>query len=263
LRTVYGVNPVRELLRAGAEGLSELWVAQGGEHGRVGDLVRMAREHGAKVREAPRERLDRVAGTDRHQGVVAVVADYRYRDLPDVLDVARAAEEPALVVVLDGIEDPQNLGAIARSAHALGAHGLVIGKDRAAGVTAAAAKASAGAIEHLAVARVTNLSQALEELKEAGMWALAATADGDDVVSAVDLTVPTALVIGAEGSGVRPLVRRTCDRTVRIGMKGKVGSLNAAASAAILLYEVARQRGAAAGGRGRASARGRGPAEPE
>jgi 23S rRNA (guanosine2251-2'-O)-methyltransferase len=242
LRTVYGVNPVRELLCAGGDGLSELWVAQGVERGRLADLVRMARERGAKVREAPRERLERLAGTDRHQGIVAVVADYRYRDLDDLLAAARAAGEPPLLVVLDGIEDPQNLGAVARSAHALGAHGLVLAKDRAAGVTAAAVKASAGAIEHLAVARVTNLSQALEELKEQGVWALAAAADGDDAIADVDLTVPTALVVGAEGSGVRPLVRRTCDRTVRIGMKGKVGSLNAAASAAILLYEAARQR---------------------
>jgi 23S rRNA (guanosine2251-2'-O)-methyltransferase len=242
LRTVYGVNPVRELLRAGGDGLSELWLAQGGERGRLGEVVRLARERGAKVREAPRERLDRLAGTDRHQGVVAVVADYRYRDLEDLLEAARGAEEPALIVVLDGIEDPQNLGAIARSAQALGAHGLVIAKDRAAGVTPAAAKASAGAIEHLAVARVTNLAQALEALKEAGLWAVAAAADAPEEASDVDLTAPTALVVGAEGTGVRPLVRRTCDRVVRIPMSGEIGSLNAAASAAILLYEATRQR---------------------
>jgi 23S rRNA (guanosine2251-2'-O)-methyltransferase len=242
LRTVYGVNPVRELLRAGAAGLAELWIAQGPERGRLSEIVRLARERGAKVREAPRERLERLAGSDHHQGVVAVVADYQYRDLDDVLAAARATADAPLVVVLDGIEDPQNLGAIVRSAHALGAHGVVIPKDRAAGVTAAAAKASAGAIEHVAVARVTNLAHSLEALKAAGLWTLAAAADAAQDAAAVDLTAPTALVIGAEGSGVRPLVRRTCDHIVRIPMKGRLGSLNAAASAAILLYEVARQR---------------------
>jgi 23S rRNA (guanosine2251-2'-O)-methyltransferase len=242
VRTIYGVNPVRELLRAAGEGVAELWLAEGAERGRLGELARLAKERGAKVRDAPRAKLDRLAGTDRHQGVVAVVADYRYREVDDILAAARAAGEPPLVVVLDGIEDPQNFGAIVRSAHALGAHGAIIAKDRAAGVTASAAKASAGAIEHLAVARVTNLSKCLEELKDSGLWAVAAAADATDDAAAVDLTVPTALVLGAEGSGIRPLVRRTCDRTVRIPMKGKVGSLNAAASAAILLYEVARQR---------------------
>ncbi len=243
MRTVYGVNPVRELLRSGAEGLSEVWLGEGGDRGRaLAELARLARERGAKVREAPRVRLDRLAGTDRHQGVVAVVADYRYRTVEEVLAIARDAGEMPLVVVLDGIEDPQNLGAIIRSAHALGAHGVVIPRDRAVGITAAAGKASAGAVEHCAVARVTNLAQAIEGLKEAGVWTIATAADAPEDLRQVDLTVPTALVIGSEGGGIRPLVRRTCDRVARIGMKGKVGSLNAAAAAAVALYEAARQR---------------------
>jgi 23S rRNA (guanosine2251-2'-O)-methyltransferase len=245
VRTLYGVNPVRELLRAGGEGLAELWLAAG-ERGRaMAELAEAARARGAKVREAPREKLERLAGTDRHQGVVAVVADYRYRELDELLEGARAAGAPPLLVVLDGIEDPQNLGAVIRSAHALGAHGVVIPKDRAAGITPAAAKASAGAVEHCPVARVTNLAQALERLKEAGVWTVATDAAADAPISAVDLTVPTALVIGSEGAGVRPLVRRTCDLVARIPMQGKVGSLNASASAAIALYEVLRQRSAA------------------
>ncbi|HEX9109303.1 MAG TPA: 23S rRNA (guanosine(2251)-2'-O)-methyltransferase RlmB [Longimicrobiales bacterium] len=245
MRTLYGVNPVRELLRAGGEGLSELWLAAGPRGRALAELGEAARGCGAKVREAPREKLDRLAGTDRHQGVVAVVADYRYRELDELLEAARARGGPALVVVLDGIEDPQNLGAIIRSAHALGADGVVIPRDRAAGVTGAAAKASAGAVEHCPVARVTNLAQALERLKEAGLWAVATDAAGEEALPAVDLTVPTALVIGSEGGGVRPLVRRTCDRVARIPMQGKVGSLNASASAAIALYEVLRQRSGA------------------
>jgi 23S rRNA (guanosine2251-2'-O)-methyltransferase len=243
VRSVYGVNPVRELLRAGGEGITELWLAEGGDRGRAfAELAHLARERGAKVREAPRARLDRLAGTDRHQGVVAVVADYRYHSVEDLLEVATSRGEAPLLVVLDGIEDPHNLGAVIRSAHALGAHGVVIPKDRAAGITPSAAKASAGAVEHCPVARVTNLAQALDGLKEAGVWTVATDASADRELDQVDLTLPSALVMGSESSGVRPLVRRTCDLAARIPMKGKVGSLNASAAAAIALYEAARQR---------------------
>ena len=243
MRVLYGVNPVRELLRAGGEGLAELWLAEGGARERAfAELAQLARERGAEVREAPRPRLDRLAGTDRHQGVVAVVADYRYHALEEILAAAKASAAAPLLVVLDGIEDPQNLGAIIRSAHALGAHGVVIPKDRAASVTPAAAKASAGAVEHCPVARVTNLAQALRALKEGGLWTVATAADAPDALEAVDRTVPTALVLGAEGAGVRPLVRRTCDRVAHIPMAGRLGSLNASVSAAIALYEAARQR---------------------
>jgi 23S rRNA (guanosine2251-2'-O)-methyltransferase len=243
VRVVYGVNPVRELLRSGGEGLAELWLAEGALRGRtLAEIEQLARRGGAKVRRAPRHKLDRLAGVDAHQGVVAVVADYRYRDLDDLLALARASGAPPLIVLLDGVEDPQNLGAIIRSAHALGAHGVVIPKDRAAGVTPAVAKTSAGAVEHCPVARVTNLAQTLDGLKEEGVWSVAAVGDGERPLAEIDLTGPTALVIGGEGEGVRPLVRRTCDYTARIPMAGKVGSLNASAAAAICLYEAARQR---------------------
>jgi len=236
------VNPVRELLRAAGEAPAELWVAEGAERGRLAEILRLARERGAKLREAPRQKLDRLAGTDRHQGVVAVVADYRYRELDDLLEVARGRGEPPLVVVLDGIEDPQNLGAIVRSAHALGAHGVVLAKDRAAGVTPTAAKASAGALEHCAVARVTNIAQTIERLKEFGLWTVALAADGPAEIQGLDLTGPLGLVVGGEGAGVRPLVRKSCDHVARIPIAGEVGSLNASASAAVALYEALRQR---------------------
>jgi 23S rRNA (guanosine2251-2'-O)-methyltransferase len=243
VRVVYGMNPVRELIRSGAEGLSELWLAEGGDRSRAfGELERSARELGAKVRAAPRARLDRLAGTPQHQGVVAVVADYRYREIDEILAAASASGRPALVVLLDGVEDPGNLGAIVRSAHALGAHGVVVPRDRAAAVTPVAAKASAGAIEHVPVARVTNLVRTLEELKEAGLWSVAAVPDGEVDLAGVDMKGPTALVVGGEGQGVRPLVRKTCDHQARIPMAGKVGSLNASAAAAIALYEAMRQR---------------------
>jgi 23S rRNA (guanosine2251-2'-O)-methyltransferase len=242
VRTVHGVNPVRELLRSGAEAPGELWIAEGAERQRLAEILRLARQRGARLREAPRQKLDRLAGTDRHQGVVAVVSDYRYRELDELLAAARDRGEPCLLVALDGVEDPHNLGAVVRSAHALGAHGIVIPRDRAAGVTAAAAKASAGAVEHCPVARVTNLAQALESLKNSGLWIVAAEAEAEADLDAVDLTGPTAIVLGSEGRGIRPLVRRGCDRAARIPMSGEVGSLNVSASAAICLYEALRQR---------------------
>ena len=243
MRVVYGMNPVKELLRSDAEGLAELWLVEGGERPRAfADMERAARDRGAKVRSAPRARLDRLAGVTQHQGVVAVVADYRYREVEELLAVAAASGRPALLVLLDGVEDPHNLGAVVRSAHALGAHGVILPRDRAAGVTPSVAKASAGAVEHLGIARVTNVVRCLEELKEAGIWTVAAVPDGEQDLASVDLRGPTALVLGGEGQGIRPLVRRTCDQAVRIPMLGRVGSLNASAAAAITLYEVARQR---------------------
>ncbi|HEX9402419.1 MAG TPA: 23S rRNA (guanosine(2251)-2'-O)-methyltransferase RlmB [Anaeromyxobacter sp.] len=245
MRVVYGLNPVRELLRAAPAEVSELWLAEGGTRGAAfAELERLARTAGAKVRGAPRPKLDRLAGTDRHQGVVAVVADFRYADVDELLARAAAGGRPPLLVVLDGVEDPHNLGAVIRSAHALGAHGVVIPKDRAVGVTAAVAKASAGAVERCPVARVTNVAQCLERLKEAGVWSVGFAADAEKPLGALDLRGPIALVLGSEGEGLRPLVRRTCDLTAKIPMKGELDSLSVSASAAIALYEAARQRGA-------------------
>jgi 23S rRNA (guanosine2251-2'-O)-methyltransferase len=248
VRVVYGMNPVRELLRSGADGITELWLAEGGERPRAfADVEKGARERGAKVRVAPRSRLDRLAGVTQHQGIVAVVADYRYRDLDEILTAAGESGRPPLLVLLDGVEDPHNLGAIVRSAHALGAHGVVMPRDRAAGVTPSAAKASAGAVEHMAIARVTNLVRCIEELKTSGIWTVATVPDGDVPLSSVDLRGPIALVLGGEGQGIRPLVRKSCDHSARIPMLGKVGSLNASAAAAIVLYEATRQRGESTG----------------
>lgn len=243
MRILYGVNPVRELLRAGGEGLSELWLAEGGTRGAAfAELERLGRAAGAKVRAAPRQKLDRLAGTDHHQGVVAVVADFAYAQLEDLLAAARTGGRPPLLVVLDGVEDPHNLGAVIRSAHALGAHGVVIPKDRAVGVTPAVAKASAGAVERCLIARVTNVAKTLEALKEAGVWSVALAADGERPLGEVDLAGPTALVLGSEGEGLRPLVRKTCDLSATIPMSGDLDSLSVSASAAIALYEAARQR---------------------
>lgn len=251
MRVVYGMNPVRELLRGAGEGLSELWLAEGGTRAAsFAELERLARERGAKVRAAPRARLDRLAGTDHHQGVVAVVADYRYAELGEILARASAAAAPPLVLLLDGVEDPHNLGAIIRSAHALGAHGVVIPRDRAVGVTAAVAKASAGAVERCLVARVVNMAKTVDALKEGGVWSVALAQDAGRPLRELDLAGPTALVLGSEGEGLRPLVRRSCDLEARIPMPGDLESLSVSASAAIALYEVARQRGTGGKGQG-------------
>jgi 23S rRNA (guanosine2251-2'-O)-methyltransferase len=244
MRIVYGVNPVRELLRAGGEGVGELWLAEGGTRGAAfAELERLGRSAHARVLAAPRAKLDRLAGTDRHQGVVAVVADFSYAEVGQLVAAAGASGRPPLLVVLDGVEDPHNLGAIIRSTHALGAHGVVIPKDRAVGVTPTVAKVAAGALERCPVARVTNVAKTIDALKEEGIWSVALAADGDRPLAEVDLRGPVALVLGSEGEGLRPLVRRSCDLSARIPMSGDLDSLSVSASAAVALYEAARQRG--------------------
>jgi len=233
-RFVYGVNPVLEALKAHPADVVRVLVeerrSQGAER-----VARAAAEAGVKVEQIAHGDLQRRARGGVHQGVGAELAEFRYAELEDLLD-------QTFLLVLDGVTDPQNLGALIRSAHALGAQGVVLPKDRAAGIGPAAFKAAAGALEHCPVARVTNLARALEQLKEAGIWTIALAADGEKDLREIDLRTRVALVLGSEGSGVRPLVRKTCDHVARIPMGGKVGSLNVSAAGAIALYEVARQR---------------------
>ena len=247
-RHLYGVNPVLEALRARPGQLERLLVADGQlSANAAAEIFSRARDAGLKVDRVPREKLNALAGGGVHQGVVARVRTFEYASLEEILEAAAASGRPPLVVVLDGIQDPHNLGAIIRSAHALGAHGVVIAQDRAVQVTGAVAKASAGAVEHCAVARVTNIRRTLEELKEAGLWVAAADPEGTVPLHAAPLNGPLALVIGAEGPGVRKGVLEACDHRVRIPMLGEVASLNASVSAALLLYEVLRQRHATEG----------------
>ncbi len=240
---LYGRNPVLEALRA-VRPARKLVVASGvGSEDRLEEILALARERGIPVEESSRRRLDDVAHTEHHQGV----AGYFHGRPPLALeDVLARSRPPQLLVVLDGIQDPQNLGAIARTADAAGADGVVLPRHRAAAVTAAAAKASAGATEHVPVATVTNLVHALELMQAAGLWVVGLAADGAARYDSFDFTVPVAVVIGAEGEGMRPLTRRHCDAVVALPLAGRVSSLNAAAAAAILLYEVGRQRGFAA-----------------
>ena len=237
---LYGRNPVLEALRAG-RAARKLVIASGvGAEDRLGEIVRLAAERGIAVEESSRQRLDDIAHTEHHQGVAGYFHGRPPLSLEELIEQSRA---PQLVVVLDGIQDPQNLGAITRTADAVGADGVVLPRHRASGVTAAAAKASAGATEHVPVAVVTNLVQALEQLKAAGLWVVGLAADGETRYDTFDFTVPVAVVIGAEGEGMRSLTRRHCDAVVSLPLAGRVSSLNAGAAAAVLLYEVARQRG--------------------
>ncbi len=247
-RTVHGIHPVLEALRAHPSDVERVYVLEGSVPPRAAaEILSRARDAQVRVERVPRERLQALVESGAHQGVAARLREFAYATLEEVLARAEASGSPPLVVALDGLQDPHNLGAVIRSADALGAHGVVLPKDRSVGVTAAVARASAGAVEHVPVARVTNLPRALEELKAAGLWVAAADPEGDQALWEARLDGPLALVIGAEGAGVRPGVLKHSDLRLRIPMAGRVGSLNASVSAALVLYEVARQRGVGGG----------------
>jgi 23S rRNA (guanosine2251-2'-O)-methyltransferase len=239
-RLVYGIHPVREALKAGR--VQALFVLEGEAGAALREVIDAAQK--ANIQPVPRARaaLDLIAHNGVHQGAVALTGEYQYAEIEDILEVAKRAGKPPLILVLDSVQDPQNLGALVRSAHVLGAHGLVIPKDRAVGVTATVVKAAAGATEHTSIAQVVNLARALDELKEAGVWIAGAVADGGEPPWQVDLKGPIALVVGAEGKGIRPLVLRGCDLLIQIPMAGRVASLNVGAAGACLLYEAVRQR---------------------
>ena len=244
-RFVYGLNPVLEALKAHPHDVVRVLLERGrdGRRSHGGERVaEAAASAGVRIEDAPQGELSRRSRGGVHQGVGAELTVFRYAELPDLLEAAQSRDEAPFLLLLDGVTDPQNLGALARSAHALGAHGLVVPKDRAAGIGPAAFKAAAGALEHCPVARVTNLARALDDLKEERVWSVGLAAEADRELSAIDLTSGVALVLGSEGTGMRPLVRKTCDYVARISLKGSVASLNVAAAGAIALYEVARQR---------------------
>jgi 23S rRNA (guanosine2251-2'-O)-methyltransferase len=230
--TVYGIGPVVEALGSGRRKVFEVIDAVGNK-----EVAKAAGARGVEVKRTSRQRVEELAGGGIHQGVVALVEPYPYSGLGEIL----SPPEP-LVLVLDGVTDPRNLGAVLRAAEGAGASGVVIPKDRAVGVTAAAVKASAGASEHVRVARVTNLRRAVDTMKGAGLWVYAAEAGGTPYVE-LDLTGALALVLGSEGRGVRRLVREGCDGTVSIPMLGAVQSLNVSVASAVLLYEARRRRG--------------------
>ena len=238
---IEGRNALTEALKSGRT-IDKVFVAEGSTDRSLARLVAQAKEAGAVVVPTDRRKLDFMSPTGAHQGVIASVAAHEYASLEDIL--ARAAEkgEAPLIVICDELSDPHNLGAILRTAECAGAHGVVIPKRRSVGLTAVVAKTSAGAVEYLPVARVSNINQAIQTLKDNGVWIYGTAADADSPLYRTDLTGPTAIVIGNEGEGMSKLVRENCDVLVSIPMKGQISSLNASAAAAVMLYEALRQR---------------------
>ena len=237
---VEGRNAVAELLKSNRS-INKLFVAENA-HGRMMDILSLARKAGVPVIRCDRRKLDAMSVTGSHQGVIAQAAPYAYAALEALFEAARAKQEPPLFVICDSIEDPHNLGAILRSAEAAGAHGVIIPKRRATGLTPAAAKASAGAAEHIAIHRAGNLPALLDTLKARGIWIFGAEADGNTSLYDADFAGASALVIGSEGKGISRLVREKCDFIINIPMRGRVNSLNASNAAAVLLYEAVRRR---------------------
>lgn len=238
---IEGRNAVIEALRAG-RAIDKIYIARGDVDKTLGHIASKARDQGVVVVEADRKKLDFMSRTHAHQGVIALAAVRQYCTLKDILELAVAKQETPFVVVCDEISDPHNLGAIIRSAECAGAHGVVIPKRRSAGLTAIVDKASAGAAEHMAIARVPNIAAALQELKDNGLWVYGTAADGQNDLWHTDFTGALALVIGSEGDGMSRLVKESCDFVVSLPMKGQVSSLNASAAAAITMYEILRQR---------------------
>ena len=238
---IEGRNALTEALRAGRT-IDKVFVAEGDTDRSLQRLAAQAKEAGAVIVPVDRRKLDQMSATRSHQGIIALVAAHDYFTVDDILEEAASRGENALIVICDELSDPHNLGAIMRTAECAGAHGVIIPKRRSVGLTATVAKASAGAVEYMKVARVTNINTCLSELKEKGVWVFGTAAEGSIPMYKADLTGPAAIVIGNEGDGLSQLVRKNCDGMVHIPMKGRISSLNASNAASILLYEAVRQR---------------------
>ena len=238
--TIEGRNAVIESFRAGKP-IDKIYILDGCQDGPINTIKREAKKHDTLIKYVTKERLDQLSETGKHQGVIAVAAAYEYSEVSDILDKAREKGEAPFVFILDNIEDPHNLGAIIRTANLAGAHGVIIPKNRAVGLTATVARTSAGALNYTPVAKVTNISKTIEDLKKEGLWFVCADMDGT-VMYDLDLKGPIGLVIGNEGEGVSRLVREKCDFVASIPMKGDIDSLNASVAAGVLAYEIVRQR---------------------
>lgn len=238
--TIEGRNAVLEAFRSGKT-IDKLYVQKGVQDGPIQSIIREAKKKDTIINFVERERLDQMSEEGHHQGVIAHAAAYEYAEVEDMLKAAEEKGEPPFLFLLDGIEDPHNLGAIIRTANLAGAHGVIIPKRRAVGLTATVAKTSAGALNYTPVAKVTNLTATMEELKEKGMWFVCADMEGETMYR-MNLKGPIGLVIGSEGSGVSRLVKENCDMVASIPMKGDIDSLNASVAAGVLAYEIVRQR---------------------
>jgi 23S rRNA (guanosine2251-2'-O)-methyltransferase len=238
--TIEGRNAVIEALRSGKP-IDKLFIQDGVQDGPIQTIKREAKKHDIMIKFVSKERLDQISETGKHQGVIAYAAAYEYAEVEDILENARSKNEPPFIIILDNIEDPHNLGAIIRTANLAGAHGVIIPKNRAVGLTATVAKTSAGALNYTPVARVTNIGKTIDELKKQGMWFVCADMDGTCMYD-LDLKGAIGLVIGNEGEGIGRLVKEKCDFVASIPMKGDIDSLNASVAAGVLAYEIVRQR---------------------
>lgn len=237
---IFGRNPVMEAVKSG-RAIESVIVARGNRSGAIAAILAKAREKGIVIKEVDPKKLDYMTGMASHQGIAATASVKEYSTVEDILNTAKEKGEDPFIIILDEIEDPHNLGAIIRTAECAGAHGVIISQRRSAGLTFAAGKASAGAVEYMNVARVVNIPNVIDKLKENGIWVYGADMDGELYTSA-PLTGPIAIVIGNEGKGIGPLVRKKCDGVVSLPMTGKISSLNASVAAGVLAYEIVRQR---------------------
>lgn len=237
---IAGKNPIIEVLKS-TRPIHKIWIAEGSQKGQMQQLIKLANKSHVTVQYVPRQKIDQMTQAN-HQGVVAQVAAYQYAELADLFVAAKKRQETPFFLILDGLEDPHNLGSIMRTADAAGVHGIIIPKRRAVGLTATVAKASSGAIEHVPVVRVTNLARTIEQLKERGLWIYGTDAKAKQDYRSIDGKLPLALVIGSEGKGISRLIKQKCDFLVHLPMKGHVTSLNASVAASILMYEVYRKR---------------------
>ena len=238
---VEGRNAVLELLESGKD-ISKIFVTRGEKHGSINKIIAIAKERKIIIVEKDKKQMEQMAQNENYQGVIAIVPPFEYCEIEDILDRAKELKEEPFVLILDGIEDPHNLGSIIRTAETAGVHGIIIPKRRAASVNSTVNKVSAGAVQYMKIARVTNITDAIEKLKENGLWICGTDINTDKYYYNQDLTGPLGIVIGNEGSGMSEKVKKNCDFLVKIPMKGKITSLNAAVSTGIVIYEVVKQR---------------------
>ena len=240
---IEGRNSVLELLESERD-INKILIAKGEKHGSINKIIKIAKQRKIVIAEVERQKLNAISETNNHQGVIAIVPPFNYVEVEDILNEAKAKKEDPFVLILDGIEDPHNLGSIIRTAETAGAHGVIIPKRRAASVNATVSKSSAGAVEHVKIARVNNINETIKYLKEEGMWICGTDGDAKDYYYNQNLKGPMAIVIGSEGFGMCRLVKENCDFLVKIPMRGKITSLNASVSAGIVIYEALKQRNA-------------------
>lgn len=238
---IIGRNAVREVIKSGRT-IETIYIAKGSKEGSINEIIKLAKDNKLVIKEVDKKKLDSMSAGLVHQGVIALITPYKYCEIQDILNYAEERNEDPFIVILDELEDPHNLGSIVRTAELCGVHGVIIPKRRNVGITATVYKSSVGAIEHVKVAKVTNVNNAIDELKKAGIWVYGADMHGDEYSYQVNYSGPCALVIGSEGKGISKLTLKKCDKLVKIPMVGKINSLNASVAGGILMYEVLKSR---------------------